>query len=83
MLDAHAHARDPGHFALHALEDIHDLSIGAIADGMDADLESRLRRRRVCVYTSSGDVVSSPLVLGSSAYGSRSAAPRDPSAPSA
>ncbi len=44
VLVAHAQVARAGDLALHALEDVHDEPVRAVADSVDAGLESGLRR---------------------------------------
>ena len=64
------------------LEDVERLAIGAIADGVHAQLIVVLQGEPCGRGNHVDGVVFSPVLSGLSGYGSRSHAPRDPNAPS-
>ena len=65
------------------LEGVEDERVRPVADRVDADLETPGAAARARASSSSGGSSRSPVFAGSSQYGAWSAAPREPSAPSA
>ena len=83
MLDAKAVIR-LGHCLERGLERVEHVAVAAIADSVDVDLEAGAQRRSPPMPRGAAGVeTSSPELVGSSLYGASSAAPREPSAPSA